>query len=68
MYPEFAANSRYYFNYDSPLFKSIELSNYQLLQGVPGSNSGMQLPAEIRKVLGQSKKDARYAGAYPPMP
>jgi hypothetical protein len=64
----FSANSHYYANYDGPLFKGRELGNYQLLSGFPGSKSGMQLPAEISKVLGQSKRDGRYVGAYPPMP
>jgi hypothetical protein len=68
VHPEFSANSRSYVSYDGPLFKSRELGNYQLLSAFPGSKSGMQLPAEIGKVLGQSKKDGRYVGAYPPMP
>ena len=68
MYPEFAANSLQYVNYSMPLFKSMELGRYELLQGSPGSNSGTQLPSEIRKIIGQSKKENPYAGAYPPMP
>jgi hypothetical protein len=68
MYPNFAVNSSEYINYGMPLFKSIELGNYELLHGAPGSNSGTQLPSEIRKITGQSKKENPYAGAYPPMP
>jgi parallel beta-helix repeat protein len=68
LYPEFSLNSRYYANYDGPLFKGIELGNYQLLQSFPGSKSGMQRPAEISKLLGQSKQEGRYVGAYPPIP
>ncbi len=68
LYPEFSANSRYYSNYDGPLFKGIELGNFQLLSTFPAAKSGMQLPAQINKLLGSSKKDSRYVGAYPPMP
>ncbi len=68
MYPEFATNSLQYINYSMPFFKSLELGSYELLPGAPGSNSGTQLPSEIRKITGQSKKDSRYVGAYPPMP
>jgi parallel beta-helix repeat protein len=68
LYPEFSASSHYYGNYSGPLFKSTELGNYQLLPTSPGANSGMLLPAEIRKLLNQSKKDGQYVGAYPQMP
>ena len=68
MYPNFAANSLQYKNYQKGLFKSAELGSYQLLQGAPGSHSGMQLPEDIRKIIGQSKRESPYAGAYPPMP
>ncbi|MDZ7288771.1 MAG: right-handed parallel beta-helix repeat-containing protein [candidate division KSB1 bacterium] len=68
LYPEFAANCRYYANYDGPLFKGMELGNYQLSPDFPGAKAGMQLPAGISKLLGPSQKVGRYVGAYPPMP
>jgi len=68
LYPEFAANSRYYPGFIRPLFKSMELGNYQLLQDAPGTDSGTQLPPEIRRIIGQSKKEGHYAGAFPPLP
>ncbi len=67
MYPEFEANSQSYSGYDGPSFKSTELGNYQLLLDAPGAKSGAQLPAEIRKLLGESKNESRYVGAFPPM-
>ncbi|MGA9407751.1 MAG: right-handed parallel beta-helix repeat-containing protein [Bacteroidota bacterium] len=67
MYPEFEANSQSYSGYDGPSFKSTELGNYQLLPDAPGAKSGAQLPAEIRKLLGESKNESRYVGAFPPM-
>lgn len=65
-YPEFSADSRYYTGYDGPLFKSTQLGNYQMLAAFPGSRSGTEPPADIRKLLGLFKKDGWYVGAYPP--
>ncbi len=67
LYPEFSANSKYLSNYDGPLFKGALLGNYQLLQSFPASKSGMKIPAEIGKLIGQSKKDSQYVGAYAPV-
>ena len=67
-HPEFSANSKYFANYDGPLFMSHELSNYQLLKGFPGSTAASVLPDEVRKLLGYPKKGARFVGAYPPCP
>jgi parallel beta-helix repeat protein len=68
LFPEFAANSLSYAGYNGPLFRSAVLGNYQLLPMAPGATSGMLLPAEIRKILSQSKKDGQYVGAYPQKP
>ncbi len=68
LYPQFSVNSISFDGYDGPLFKSAALGNYQLLPTAPGATSGMQLPAEVRKLLGQSKKDGQYVGAYPQTP
>jgi parallel beta-helix repeat protein len=66
LYPEFSIHSQYFAD-DIPLFKSRELGNYQLLQTFPGSKAGSLLPAEVSKLLGLTKKDIRYIGAYPPL-
>jgi parallel beta-helix repeat protein len=67
MYPEFSAHSQY-FPDDVPLFKSRELGNYQLLQTFPGLKDASVVPVEVAKLLGFSKKDMKYIGAYPPLP
>jgi parallel beta-helix repeat protein len=67
-YPPFSTNSQEYINFGGPLFKSLELGNFQLLPDFPGSNSGMKLPAEIGDLLNQYKKDDQFVGTYPPMP
>jgi len=68
MYPKFSASSHVYSNYDGPLFKSRELGNYQVSQAFPGLKSGIQLPKEIGKLLGQPREVVVYVGAYPPAP
>jgi hypothetical protein len=67
VHPEFLSNSRYYANYDGPLFRGMELGNYELLQAFPGSKSGMQLPTEVSVLLGKPKKEGYYVGASPPV-
>ncbi len=68
LYPEFSVKDLYFTNYDGPLFKGMELDNYQLLSAFPGAKSAMPLPPQISKLLGPAKKEGRYVGAYPPMP
>lgn len=68
MYPQFSAKSLSYAAYSGPLFKSTDLGNYQVVPAFPGSNSGVQLPAEIKKILRQGKGDGPYVGAYPRLP
>lgn len=63
--PGFSASSRYFVDYDGPLFKGKELGNYHVLPAFPGSESGMEQPPEVGKLLGKSAKDGRYVGAYP---
>ncbi|MCX6144747.1 MAG: hypothetical protein NTZ35_16195, partial [Ignavibacteriales bacterium] len=68
LFPQFSVNSLSFDAYDRPLFKSAELGNYQLLPTAPGATSGMQLPADVRKLLGQPNKVGQYVGAYPRLP
>jgi parallel beta-helix repeat protein len=68
LHPEFSAHSKYFANYNGPLFKSPELGNYQLLQAFPGSTAATTLPSETGELLGRPKQDARFTGAYPPLP
>jgi hypothetical protein len=68
VYPESSTNSYDYSDYDGPLFKSIDLRNYQIVQAFPGSKIGTQIPSEIAGLLGLNRKDVRYVGAYSPIP
>jgi hypothetical protein len=67
-YPQFSVHGSSFDAYDGPLFKSAELGNYQLLPSAPGATSGMQLPADVKRLLGLSKKGGQYTGAYPQVP
>ena len=67
LHPEFASQSKYFPNYQGPLFKSSELNNFQLLQNFPAATSGIQLPDNIGKLLSHYEKGEHYIGAYPPI-
>jgi hypothetical protein len=67
LYPEFSVNSLDYLNYSGPLFKSVELGNFEVSTEFPGLKSGMQLPKAISKFLGPSAQNGSYVGAFPPM-
>jgi hypothetical protein len=68
VYPESSINSHDYSDYDGPLFKSMDLRNYQIVPAFPGWNAGKQLPPEISRLLHQNRRVGPYVGAYPPMP
>lgn len=65
LHSEFSAKSQYFENYEGPLFKSWELGKFEILEEFPGAKAGAKLPAEIRKLLGISKNEAPFTGAYP---
>lgn len=64
LHPEFSTDSKYYHLSDIPLFKSIEIGNYQLLESFPGLSVATDLPEIIKEVLEINKKTAGYIGAY----
>ena len=67
VYPEYCIHSLCLQD-DVPLFKSRELGNYQMISTFPGIREASTVPAEIGKLLGLSKADMKYIGAYPPVP
>jgi parallel beta-helix repeat protein len=60
-----SANSKVFESYNMPLFKSIELGNFQLNQAFPGANAAVTLPADVQKLLGLQAKYKPYIGAFP---
>lgn len=59
-----SSHSKYFEGFNLPLFKSVELGNYQLIQEFPGAKNGTKLPLEVEKLLGL-KKYTPYVGAFP---
>jgi parallel beta-helix repeat protein len=45
------------------ILRSPELGRYDLIRALPGA--GVEVPADVRKLLGWSDQDARTIGAYP---
>ncbi|MFA7486336.1 MAG: right-handed parallel beta-helix repeat-containing protein, partial [Phycisphaerae bacterium] len=66
LHPEFEANSLYLLGYNGPLFKSIELGDYRLLQSSEAIKSSKQLPDKVLKHLGP-ENDKPFVGAYSPV-
>jgi hypothetical protein len=66
LHPNFSVNSLVFNNYAGPLFKSTDLRKYELMAEFPGSKIAVPIPADIGKVLGETKDNSKYIGAYPP--
>jgi hypothetical protein len=63
--PAFEAGSLYLRDYTGALFRSPELSNYELAQPLPGLQPTDDLPAEVAKLLGWPAARTRAPGAFP---
>jgi parallel beta-helix repeat protein len=51
-------------DYRGPLFRGVELGNFQLLAAFPGSKTTVQTPASVLELVGL--KDPGFPGAYAP--
>lgn len=60
-----SGNSKVFESFNMPLFKSIELGNFELNKAFPGANNAVVLPPEIQKLLGLPAKYKPYTGACP---
>ncbi len=65
LHKEFATDSKYLVNYESPLFKNWKLGNFELLKGFPGSGVATKLPDKIKELLELPEGDTAFIGAYP---
>ncbi|MBI5474119.1 MAG: right-handed parallel beta-helix repeat-containing protein [Ignavibacteriae bacterium] len=61
----FATSNRSYLGYDGPLFKGAVLKDFRPLRSFVGSRSEKSSPNAIFRLVGESKMDAAYVGAYP---
>lgn len=65
LYPEFSVHSKYFADYNGPLFRSPILNNFQTSNSFPGAGIASKLPNNISKLIGHPKQ--LYTGAYPPV-
>lgn len=65
IYPEFSGSNLLYTGI--PVFKSVELMNYQTLKVFQGQKDGGMLPAEVMQLMNLPKKNNKFVGAYPPL-
>jgi parallel beta-helix repeat protein len=61
---DYASNSLSFIDYKGPLFKSIELKNFELIGGFKGTSAAGRLPGYIDEIIGNNTSKA-YIGAYP---
>ena len=64
--PQFEAGARVFADYWGPLFKGVEVGDFELMRSFPGANTGVKLPAAIRDLLNWNQGEAAFPGAYPP--
>lgn len=67
-HPQCEANGQEFKGYNGPLFQSLRLGHFRLLENFPGHRTAVPLPVEVSKLLGLSEDQAPYIGAYPPNP
>jgi len=63
--PALEAHGRFYGDYAGALFRSPELSNYELARPLPNLQALDDLPAEVARLLGWPAAQPRTPGAYP---
>jgi len=66
LHPPFEAKAQVFSDYWGPLFKSVELDDFELVRAFPAANAGAPLPAAIRDLLKWKQDDAVFPGAYAP--
>jgi parallel beta-helix repeat protein len=65
LHPEFEARAQVLADYWGPLFRSVELGNFELQRAFPGASAGALVPAPVRQLL-KSDPHATFPGAYAP--
>jgi hypothetical protein len=66
LYPAFEVDGCSYADYGGPLFKGAQIDDFHLLKDFPGSKYGAKIPDEIRTLIGSSKAETGYVGAFSP--
>jgi hypothetical protein len=66
--PQFEAHSKVVTSSLRALFKSPDLSRYEVIQDISSPESAAPMPDEVRQLLGWQKQDTILPGAYPARP
>jgi hypothetical protein len=66
--PEFEVHSQCVTAPLRSVFKSPDLDNYELIRAFPQTISADAVPAEVLRLLGWTRQEARVPGAYPAQP
>jgi parallel beta-helix repeat protein len=61
---EFASNSRYYENFEGPLFMDMENKDYHLVSQFPGLDAATSIPSHIAKAIGLKEVKKPFIGAF----
>ncbi len=61
---EFEANSRLYDDYSGPLFQSVDLKNFELLNGFKENAGAMEVPLKVLNLFPGNVSSIKYVGAY----
>lgn len=62
---DYASKSISLKNYRGPLFKIINLGNYQLIKNLEGIKTATELPESIKKLIGETNP-VYWPGAFKP--
>ena len=60
---DYASKSMSFTDYKGPLVKSIELKNFELIEGFKGTSAARRLPKYIKEISGNNTSKG-YIGAY----
>jgi hypothetical protein len=64
--PGFETQAKVFPDYRGPLFRGVELGNFELLGAFPAANGGAPLPPPVRDVLQWPAGQPVFPGAYAP--
>jgi parallel beta-helix repeat protein len=64
LHPEFASNSRYYENFEGPLFLDMENKDYHLVSQFPGLDAATTIPEHISRAMGLKDNKFPFPGAF----
>ena len=68
LHPQFEPKAQVFADYWGPLFRGVELGNFELQAAFPAAKAGVPLPARVRELLTWPASGEAFPGAYAPQP